>query len=484
MLFNSYIFVLLFFPLILFLYFRIYLGKYNRSVEVSKIILIFFSILFYLYAGVQNFIVFTALCVGNVLFYYLLHRTDSCVAYVRRGILWLGVLGNLGVLFYYKYYNFFIDNINALFKTEFQINEINMPLGLSFITFQNIAFLVDAYRRDIVKCSVADYMFYMTYFPKVSSGPITRFQDLIQMKTEENREEFWNNVASGFYLFVMGLGKKVLIADTLLKVTDAGYQHVSELNATTALLVSLAYTFQIYFDFSGYSDMAIGISRMLQINLADNFNSPYKAKSIEEFWDRWHISLTKFLTRYLYIPLGGNRKGKKRTYLNILVVFLCSGLWHGASWTFVIWGGMHGIAMMLSKRFRNALTRIPKTICQIITFLFINFTWIVFRAGDFHTLRGMCQALLRGGWGGVLPEVGSAIRLEWVEKLFDVYVPDGAYIISFLVVLGILVFVCPNAGEKAARRQFTVRNAVWVLMVFIICLLSFSHVTSYIYTRF
>lgn len=484
MIFNSYIFVLLFFPISLLIYLRLYFGKYEKGIEIAKVIMTLLSLLFYLYAGVYGFLILFTLCIANFIFFRLLLWAKGKGLNMHKCVLGFSILLNLLVLLYLKYYNFFVDNINFLFKTKFQIHEIIMPLGISFITFQNIAFLVDVYRQEVVKCSFLEYMFYIAYFPKISSGPITRFADLSQLITKENKEDFWNNIASGFYLFVMGLGKKVLIADQLLKVTNMGYQHVGEINTPTALLVSLAYTFQIYFDFSGYSDMAIGISRMMQIRLSENFNSPYKAKNIEEFWDRWHISLTKFFTKYLYIPLGGNRKGGKRTYLNIVLVFLCSGLWHGASWTFFLWGGVHGAAMVFNRMYKNTLNKIPSLVSQLITFLFVNFTWIIFKSGDLHTLKGMCQAIVKGGWGEVSPIICSTFKLGWVEKLFDVCISDVAYLIMFLIVLGIIVFFCKNATEKAGEQHLTIWNAIWVLVIFMSCLLSFSHVTAYIYTRF
>lgn len=186
-----------------------------------------------------------------------------------------------------------------------------------------------------------------------------------------------------------------------------GYSNLPELNTTSALFVSIAYSIQIYFDFSGYSDMAIGISRILQLDLPINFNSPYKSNTITEFWDRWHITLTRFFTRYLYIPLGGNRQGLAKTYINIMIVFLCSGLWHGSSWTFVLWGTMHGCFMILTKHFQHVINKIPKLINHIITLLFLNFTWILFRAESFATLRQMVAALLSNKWGNLNSIISS-----------------------------------------------------------------------------
>lgn len=480
MLFHSYVFVLAFSPITLLVCSCIYV---NKKKDLLKVILFIASVLFYLYSGLSGLGIFALLGAVNFGIYRLMRLTDKKVN-VRKGIVCFGISVNLAVLFYFKYYNFFVDNLNFLFKTRFPINEVMMPLGISFLTFQNIAFLVDGYRREIESCTVIDYMFYAAYFPKVSSGPITRFGDLMYIPMNQSKEVFWDNIASGFFIFVMGLGKKVLIADMLLKVTEAGYNCVSDLNTPTALLVSLAYTFQIYFDFSGYSDMAIGMSRMFQIKLLDNFNSPYKAQNIEEFWDRWHISLTRFFTKYLYIPLGGSRRGERKTYMNILIVFLCSGLWHGASWTFIIWGGMHGMAMIINRRFRHYFEKVSKFVGCACTFLFVNFAWIVFRSGDFHTLKGMCHAILKGGWGAITPEVSSALKFESVEKLLGIDIPDIIYMAVFLSIVGIAVFWGKNAKEKAEEKKFTVWNAILTLAIFMVCLLSFSHVSTYIYMRF
>ena len=217
----------------------------------------------------------------------------------------------------------------------------------------------------------------------------------------------------------MGLGKKVLIADTFAQAVDWGYASIDKLNSTSALFVTVAYTIQIYFDFSGYSDMAVGISRILQLDLPINFNSPYKAKTILEFWDRWHITLTRFFTRYLYIPLGGNRKGKSRAYINTLIVFLCSGLWHGASLTYVLWGAIHGCFMVFTKYFIKTFEKIPNFINQCITLIFVNFTWILFRSGSFGDFKQMIQVMFAGNWGKLndnlcepfVPEVVNLIKI-------------------------------------------------------------------------
>lgn len=262
-----------------------------------------------------------------------------------------GISINLAALFYFKYYNFFIGNVNVLFKADLEIRNIVLPLGISFVTFQQIAFLADAYRKETPDYALWQYALFVLFFPHIISGPIILHNDFMPLLNGDRKKADWEQFASGIYTFAMGLGKKVLIADMFAEAVDWGYGNIAALNSTSAVFVSIAYSIQIYFDFSGYSDMAVGISRMLRLDLPINFNSPYKAATILEFWDRWHITLTRFFSKYLYIPLGGNRKGNLRTCLNTMAVFLCSGLWHGANWTFVLWGILHGIFYDFNKAF-------------------------------------------------------------------------------------------------------------------------------------
>ncbi len=393
----------------------------------------------------------------------------------------MGIVGQLAVLCYFKYYNFFVDGINDIFCTSYHYHFILIPLGISFITFQQIAFLTDAYRGELSVCSFCDYMLFILFFPHITAGPIIFAKDFFQSLSELKRKVQWGKIAEGIYLFAMGLGKKVLIADTFAKAVDWGYSNIDSMNTVTALFVSVAYTIQIYFDFSGYSDMAIGISRMLQFDLPINFNSPYKAVTIEDFWDRWHISLTKFLTRYLYIPLGGNRKGQFRTYLNIFIVFLCSGFWHGASWAFVAWGMLHGIFMIITRRFAILFEKIPRWINRIITLLFVNFTWILFRAGSLGVARKMLMAILFGGRGtldGNVSQVFCPILLKEMDTLY-IWFAAVAVLLAFFMIFG-----CKNVSERVDRISFSPLRAVWVVVVLVWSTLSFSGVSSFIYSMF
>ena len=256
-----------------------------------------------------------------------------------------------------------------------------MPLGISFFTFQQIAYIVAIYKKELSDLSIIDYLAYILYFPKILMGPLVDPVDFItQINSQETKKVDWNNVASGIKVFSFGLFKKVMIADVFSKAVSWGFARWESATALDLLLVSLFYTFEIYFDFSGYCDMAVGTSLILNINLPNNFDSPYKALSIRDFWKRWHISLTKFFTKYIYIPLGGSQKGKILTYVNTLIVFGISGLWHGANWTFILWGILHGLLMIFDRVFEKSEEKIFEPVRWIVTFATVNLLWLLFRS--------------------------------------------------------------------------------------------------------
>jgi alginate O-acetyltransferase complex protein AlgI len=299
----------------------------------------------------------------------------------RKLILIIGILFNVGLLGYYKYSDFFIENVNYFFLTNVSLLNFALPLAISFFTFQQIAYLVDAYKNETKEYNFLNYALFVSFFPQLIAGPIVHHKEMMP-QFASNRNQFINyrNIVLGIFIFSLGLFKKVAIADTFAIWATAGFDSSEYLTFLEAWIVSLSYTFQLYFDFSGYTDMAIGIALLFNIKLPINFNSPYKALSIQEFWKRWHITLSRFLTQYIYIPLGGNRKGTSRTYINIFLVFLISGFWHGAGWTFVFWGFLHGLAMMINRYWRTFNIKINSIVAWFITFNFINVTWVFFRA--------------------------------------------------------------------------------------------------------
>lgn len=477
MLFNSYIFILYFFPVVCILY---YLVRKQNKLPLRNLLLLAASLAFYAYAGIESCIIILIITGINYLYYFLIH--NSYKSRIKHYLVILGVGTDLMVLIYFKYYNFFVDNINLFLRGHFSGKEIIAPLGISFIIFQQIAFLVDAGRNEIEKCGVIEYFIYTLFFPHVSSGPILIHNDFLPLLRDRCQVN-WNSIASGIYMFVMGLGKKVLVADMLAKSVDWGYANLDVINTTSAVWISVLYTLQIYFDFSGYSDMAIGISRMLQLDLPINFNSPYKSKTILEFWDRWHITLTRFFTKYLYIPLGGNRKGTCRTYINTMLVFTLSGLWHGAGYTFILWGLLHGGFMVITKRFIKAFNKLPDWMNQVITLFFINFTWILFRSGSLRTFRAMMRALAKFEWG----KLDNNICQSFVPTICTYFHIDVSAQICAVVITIILIFIvlrCRNVKERADDSNYTVLKSIISVLVMVLCILSLGGINSFIYMNF
>lgn len=370
MLFNSYIFIFIFFPLTLIGY---YLLNYLKFFKMANLFLIGMSLWFY---GYYNYSYLIIICGSILINYFISKKIEN-----KRFLLALGICINVAIIFYFKYYDFFLENVNVIFKRSFELKNIILPLGISFFTFQQISYLVDSYRGETKGYQFDEYMLFVSFFPQLIAGPIVMHNEIIpQFRDKEKRRFIAENFSKGLYIFAIGLFKKVIIADTFGAAVDWGFGHVEFLRAADAILVSLSYTFQLYFDFSGYCDMATGIGYMLNFKIPKNFNSPYKAYSIPEFWDRWHMSLTRFLRTYIYIPLGGSRKGKIRTYINIMIVFLISGIWHGANWTFVLWGAMHGFFNCLNRRFQKIWEKLGNVTQWFITFSIVNFLWVIFRA--------------------------------------------------------------------------------------------------------
>ena len=273
-----------------------------------------------------------------------------------------------------------------------------LPLGISFFTFQQLSYVIDNYHRKSLNYDFLSYCLFVTFFPQLIAGPIVLPAEMLpQFENGENKKVNWENMNRGLYMFSIGLAKKVIIADTIAHFANAGFDMMESLNFAEAWMTSISYTLQLYFDFSGYCDMAMGIGMMFNIILPINFNSPYKSTNIQEFWRKWHITLGRFMTNYLYIPLGGNRKGELKTLRNLFIVFLASGIWHGAGWNFVIWGMLHGICILIHRIWKNTGRKLPKLIGWFITINLVNIFWIFFRAKDLQSavkvLRGMIDPL-------------------------------------------------------------------------------------------
>lgn len=378
MVFSSVLFIFLFLPIAL-------VCNYVIRENYRNYFLLLASLIFFAWGA--SWFVATLIAGLSFDFFWgvILGKVDNKKNNIRRMLLTLSIVSNLGLLAYFKYANFFINELN-MFMSWIGLNELNwtsvvLPIGISFITFHKISYIVDIYRRTVKPFNnLLNYFLYILFFPQLIAGPIVRFHEISDqiLLREQNKERF----IDGIWRFSIGIGKKVLIANNLGIVTDKIFSmEPSELNITTAWIGILLYTFQIYFDFSGYSDMAIGLGKMFGFELPENFNRPYISRSITEFWRRWHMSLSRFLRDYLYIPLGGNRCSKLRNYINLWIVFLLCGLWHGANWTFVVWGIYHGIFLVADKLFLlNRLNKFNKYISITVTFLAIMIGWVFFRS--------------------------------------------------------------------------------------------------------
>jgi len=483
MLFNSYIFVLLFLPLCLIGYFTLnHLKKYS----LGQVFLLIMSLWFYAYFNFYYLFIIVASILLNYGIYLLLRRFRE-TGY-DKALMVSGVCLNIGILFYYKYMDFFISNINALFRADIKLLGILLPLGISFFTFQQISFVIDAYRGEVPDYDFLSYACFVTYFPQLIAGPIVTHDELIpQFMDEEKKKINLDNVAQGIYIFTFGLAKKVLLADTFGDIVTYGFTTIDRLSSITALLVMLSYTIQIYFDFSGYCDMAIGIGKMMNIDLPLNFNSPYKALTITEFWDRWHMTLTRFFTKYIYIPLGGSRKGTVRTYVNVFIIFLVSGFWHGASWNFVLWGMMHGIFMVITRAFKKFFDKLHPALNWFITFSFVNVAWVFFRAETIPQAMRLLKALV--SWDFTFDNIFiEMFRLAELKKVLSVFRIEDMYppflITSFFVVAFVLILGCSNAYEKMKKFKPTVRNMLLTLFLFTWSVFSFAGISEFLYFNF
>jgi D-alanyl-lipoteichoic acid acyltransferase DltB (MBOAT superfamily) len=460
MLFNSYQFLCVFLPVTLIVFFA--LGRVNRAWAAGWLALA--SLVFYGYWSVK----YIPLLLGSVIFNFFCGRALSRRARSPQGhrLLVGSIAADLLLLGFYKYANFFLTSVNDIAGTQLPALAIVLPIGISFFTFTQIAFLVDAYRGIAREYSFSHYLLFATYFPHLIAGPILHHAEIMPQFESPAPYRFSNrSFAIGMTIFTIGLAKKVLIADhfgvTASPVFDAAHAGVS-IPLTAAWMAVLSYSFQLYFDFSGYTDMAIGISRLFGVDLPINFYSPYKSASIIEFWQRWHMTLSRFLRDYLYIPLGGNRKGKVRRYLNLMVTMLLGGLWHGANYTFLLWGGLHGLYLVANHAFRSLRRRagnadaVPamKTASamfasRVATFLCVSVAWVFFRADNLSAASNLLRGMLGMSGLTVHPHAGSTQRL--LARSF----PEFAVV---FFAAGVLVWAMPNTRQITDRLEGALDN--------------------------
>ncbi|SFO21996.1 D-alanyl-lipoteichoic acid acyltransferase DltB, MBOAT superfamily [Pseudobutyrivibrio sp. UC1225] len=480
--FNTYEFVFFFLPFTVILYFI----ANKIQINLGKLVLIGASIIFYSY-GRSNMLAYFGI---SILINYC---SILVIRYVKMNpqiITGFTVATNIVLLLYFKYFNFLFENINMLFGKNYAERDIILPLGISFYTFQQISYVVAFARGELEEYGIIDYMAYILYFPKLIMGPLADPLVFIQQLNDKQSKSInFDNIACGIKLFSLGLIKKVLLADTFAKAVTWAYSNVDSITSMDGLLLMLFYTFEIYFDFSGYSDMAVGISLMLNIELPINFNSPYKAISVRDFWKRWHISLTQFLTKYIYIPLGGSRKGIIRTYVNTLIVFLISGLWHGANWTFILWGLLHGILSCFDRVADRFTTKVFKPIRWICTFITTSILWLLFSAESVEQWKSILiktivmqdKAISRG-----LIDSFYLIESEFVYKLIhlDWLIVDRCAInmILFMIVSSIICFIPKN--NYVNRRKLTISTLVLATIGFVWGILCLGTESTFVYFGF
>ena len=494
MLFNSFEFIFFFLPFVFFIYF--YLNK-KRLTEAAKAFLVFASLFFYSWWNINYLpLILISILVNYTVGRELAYHKHRKRRYSAKKLLSVGIVFNLALLAYYKYTDFFIENLDHLLGSNISLLHLALPLAISFYTFQQISYLVDSYKEETKEYDFLNYTLFVTFFPQLIAGPIVHHAEMMpQFAKKRNKVKNYYNIALGVFVFSIGLFKKVVIADTFAEWANYGFDVAHRLNMLEAWISSLSYTFQLYFDFSGYTDMAIGAALLFNIKLPINFFSPYKSVSIQDFWRRWHITLSRFLKSYLYIPLGGNRKGQIRTYLNLFITFLLGGIWHGAGWTFLFWGALHGAALVIHRVWKQLGFKMPQLLALFVTFNFINFTWVFFRAKNFDDALKVLKGMFFGEhhiWTYLqkLYDHGNPIA-QWFNLNSDSYGNTFNLFAILMVTVGLFViFLFPNSNELATRMNTQKRVSLPYTILTIVALgtsllfMSISHGTEFLYFNF
>ena len=490
MLFSSYEFIFIFLPITLII-FWVFINI--RWLSIAKSWLLLASLTFYGYWKINYLPLLVISIAGN---YYFGKYINSAQKGGKKAkiLLWLGISFNLLILGYYKYANFFLTSVNQIFHSNLIMTTVILPLAISFYSFTQIAYLIDAYRGQTQnqKYSLLDYSLFVTIFPQLIAGPILRHDELIpQLKNIKNFIFSHKNMAIGITWFTLGLAKKVLIADQLSPWVEIVFSHANQISFIEAWIGALSYTFQLYFDFSGYSDMAIGLGWMINLSLPINFDSPYKAVSISDFWRRWHITLSHFLRDYLYISLGGNRHGKIRQYANLLITMLLGGLWHGAGWTYIFWGGLHGVFLIVNHGWRKLGITLPKLLGWLITFNAVVISWVCFRASSLNDAIQIIQVMM-GMKGIVLLKDFEAV-FPWLNNLgvefktwqdLSYLPPDYKYSLLILCIIAIIAILLPNTQQIMAKFKPTWWGVALISSITLINLLSLNRVSEFLYFQF
>jgi alginate O-acetyltransferase complex protein AlgI len=457
MLFNSFEFILAFLPITLIGFF--FAGRFNKT--AGAIWLFAASLIFYGWWDVK----YIWLLLGSIGFHFYVGQWIAATEGAKRKyVLIFSIALDLAALIYFKYTDMFIRSWNDLSTSQIETLNIILPLGISFFTFTQIAYLVDTYENKVRETRHVHFGLFVTYFPHLIAGPVLHHKEMMPQFVQPSTYRVdWEKIAVGFSIFVLGLSKKVLIADNIAVFVPVGFTGLDKLELVTAWLGVLAYTFQLYFDFSGYSDMAVGLSLMFGIKLPINFYSPYKSTSISEFWRRWHMTLSRFLRDYLYIRLGGNRKGKTRRYLNLITTMFLGGLWHGAGWNFALWGLLHGAYLCIHEGWRASIGKRLNNLkgysklSLMITFIAVVFAWVPFRATNLSDTFLIWKAML-GLSGAALPDVYFNLSPMLTELITSLGFREGGgggnrlmYGTVWIIVAGVIAFAAPNSSQIFAK---------------------------------
>ena len=481
MLFNSYIFIFAFLPFTIIGYFL--LNKF-KLYKISEYFLIIMSLIFYGYFNIS----YLPIIIFSIIFNYFIGK--KIIKDNKKYILVIAIVMNLFVLGYYKYMGFFIENINILFNKDYFVANILLPLGISFFTFQQVSYVVDCYKNKINNYSFREYALFVTFFPQLIAGPIVLHNETIPQFNDQTKKSFnHDNFACGLMAFSRGMAKKVIIADSLGNIVNYGFSNLGNLTSTVAIITMLCYTLQIYYDFSGYCDMATGIGKMFNIDIPMNFNSPYKALSVTDFWKRWHITLTRFLKTYVYIPLGGNRKGLVRTYINLFTVFFVSGLWHGANYTFIVWGALHGIMMIIERIFNKQIEKFHPAFKWMYTFIFVNIAFVFFRANSISEGLLLVKEILMFDFSSISIDIVNLLNYDLIQLISEFTGGIGYYIYNNLGLFTLITILSAtllmkNTNEKINEFKPTLFNAIIYSIILFYSIISFSGISTFLYFNF
>lgn len=448
-------------------------------IKKSRIQMIIFVVLFSLFFYYKSSGLFFLLLVGTSLVDWTLSRI---IAWSKRrstrlSLMWVSICLSLSILGYFKYANFFLWNWNAMVKGNFQPLDIILPVGISFYTFQSISYVVDVYKERIKPTRTwIEYLFFLSFFPALVAGPIVR-ADYFIPQIKENRRATNADIWGGLWLIIVGILKKAVIADYIAQYNDLIFNDPSIYTGVQTLMGVLGYTMQIYCDFSGYTDMAIGIALIMGFKLGINFDSPYQSRNLTEFWRRWHISLSSWLRDYVYIPLGGNRKGTFRTYVNNFLTMLIGGLWHGAAWKFIFWGAMHGVGLAVHKACKPVLKRIPDNwltsfISWALTFLYVSALWVFFRAASFEDSILIIGNIFKDWDWNQIPQFFQ-VRTEWCVMM---------------LALIVLHFIPQTVADKTqllfVKSPWIVKFVCFLVVVQLVIIYMSEEVAPFIYFQF